>query len=412
MAKILLGVGAGIAAYKAAELVRELQKAGHQVRVMMTQRATQFVGPLTFAGLIGEPTAVDLFDPALPPMTHIELSRWADLLILAPATADVLAKLANGLADDLLSTQALAFRGPVLAAPAMNTAMWEHPAVQANLATLQARGVQLVLGAAGELACGEVGAGRLAEPAEIAAAAERLLTRGRDLVGWQVLVTAGGTIAPIDPVRFIGNPSTGRMGLALAERAAKRGASVTLVIGATAQAQLGEFDLRGISIVPVTTTADLFEAVSPLATDADLVLAAAAPADYAVATPSRHKLKKGAASLRLDLVATPDVLAEVGARRRPEQILVGFAAETEDLLANARAKLVSKRLDAIVVNDVGRPDIGFASRENEVYWVTAHQAPELLPKADKREVADGLLDRVMKLRQGPPMPAGPSAPAT
>jgi phosphopantothenoylcysteine decarboxylase/phosphopantothenate--cysteine ligase len=399
MANVLVGIGAGIAAYKAVELVRELQRRGHAVRTMMTPRATHFVGPITLAGITGEMPAVDLFDPQQPPMTHIDLSRWADLLVLAPATADVLAKLAHGIADDLLSTQTLAFRGPVVAAPAMNTAMWEHPAVQANVALLRQRGVDLILGESGPLACGDVGAGRLAEPQAIAAAVEARLTP-KDLTGMRVLVTAGGTIAPIDPVRHIGNPSTGRMGLALAETAARRGAIVTLVVGHTGQPQLGEYDLQGVTVVPVTTTDDLLAAVVPRMAETDVLLAAAAPADYAVAAPSPDKLKKSGAPLTLHLVPTPDVLATVGASRRPDQVLVGFAAETQDLLGCGRDKLQRKRLDAIVINDVGRPDIGFAAGENEVIWLPAAGDPEPLPKADKRQVAHWLLDRVRPLWEG------------
>jgi phosphopantothenoylcysteine decarboxylase/phosphopantothenate--cysteine ligase len=396
MANVLVGIGAGIAAYKAVELIRELQRRGHAVRAMMTPRATHFVGPMTLAGITGEPPAVDLFDPQQPPMTHIDLSRWADVLILAPATADVLAKLAHGIADDLLSTQMLAFRGPVLAAPAMNTAMWEHPAVQANVATLRQRGVHLVLGDAGTLACGEVGAGRLAEPLQLADAVETLLTP-KDLTGLRLLVTAGGTIAPIDPVRHIGNPSTGRMGLALAEAAARRGATVTVIVGHTGLPQLGEFDLRAVTVIPVTTTADLLAAVSPRMADTDVLLAAAAPSDYAVANPSPAKIKKTGDPLTVELLPAPDVLATVGGLRRHDQVLVGFAAETHDQLAHGREKLQRKRLDAIVINDVGRPDIGFAAPDNEVTWLPAQGEAEALPKADKRTVANWLLDRVLSL---------------
>lgn len=396
MANVLVGIGAGIAAYKAVELVRELQRRHHTVRAMMTPRATHFVGPMTLAGILGEPPAVDLFDPQQPPMTHIELSRWADLLILAPATADVLAKLAHGIADDLLSTQCLAFRGPVLAAPAMNTAMWDHPAVQANVALLRQRGVHLILGEPGSLACGDVGAGRLAEPTVLADAVEARLTP-KDLSGMRLLVTAGGTIAPIDPVRHIGNPSTGRMGLALAETAARRGATVTLVVGHTGLPHLGEFDLAGITVVPATTTADLLAAVAPRMAETDVLLAAAAPSDYAVAEPSPTKLKKTGDAWQLTLVPAPDVLATVGAARRPEQVLVGFAAETQDLLAYGRDKLRRKLLDAIVINDVGRPDVGFAAPANEVTWLPADGDAEPLPKADKRTVAGWLLDRTRPL---------------
>jgi phosphopantothenoylcysteine decarboxylase/phosphopantothenate--cysteine ligase len=397
MANVLVGIGAGIAAYKAVELVRELQKRGHSVRVMMTRRATHFVGAITLAGITGESPAVDLFDPQQPPMTHIDLSRWADLLILAPATADILGKLANGMADDLLSTQTLAFRGPVLAAPAMNTAMWEHPAVKANVATLTQRGVQLVLGDSGVLACGDVGAGRLAEPPAIADAAETLLTP-QDMVGIRLLVTAGGTIAPIDPVRHIGNPSTGRMGLALAEAAARRGATVTAVVGHTGLPHLGEFDLQRVTVVPVTTTEDLLAAVVPRMAETDVLLAAAAPCDYAVAQPSGRKLKKSDSGMTLALVPTPDVLATVGQQRRDDQVLIGFAAETDDLLAYGRDKLRRKRLDAIVINDVSRSDVGFAAPDNEVTWLPSAGEPESLPKADKRTVAGWLLDRVIRIR--------------
>ena len=390
---VILGVGGGIAAYKGCELVRLLVKGGASVRVVMTPNATRFVGPLTFQALSGHPVLVDLLDPASEASYgHLELARSADLLIVAPATADLMARLRAGMGDDAVTTTALACTCPMLLAPAMNTRMWEGPAVQENLAALRARGWHVVGPASGELADGDVGEGRLADPAEIVVAAARVLGP-RDLQGRRVLVTAGPTREPIDPVRHLSNPSTGKMGFEVARAAARRGAEVVLVTGPT---ELRDPD--GVRVVRVSTAEEMAAAVLGAAGQQDLLVAAAAVSDYRPRTPLAAKKKKTDGPEVLDLERTTDILATLGERLagRPDSpVLVGFAAETEDVVANAREKLRRKRYDLVVANAVGAPGAGFGSDRNRVFLVWPDAVEEV--EGTKGAVADTLLDRVVPL---------------
>ena len=390
---VILGVGGGIAAYKGCELVRLLVKGGASVRVVMTPNATRFVGPLTFQALSGHPVLVDLLDPASEASYgHLELARSADLLIVAPATADLMARLRAGMGDDAVTTTALACTCPMLLAPAMNTRMWEGPAVQENLAALRARGWHVVGPASGELADGDVGEGRLADPAEIVVAAARVLGP-RDLQGRRVLVTAGPTREPIDPVRHLSNPSTGKMGFEVARAAARRGAEVVLVTGPT---ELRDPD--GVRVVRVSTAEEMAAAVLGAAGQQDLLVAAAAVSDYRPRTPLAAKKKKTDGPEVLDLERTTDILATLGERLagRPDSpVLVGFAAETEDVVANAREKLRRKRCDLVVANAVGAPGAGFGSDRNRVFLVWPGAVEEV--EGTKGAVADTLLDRVVPL---------------
>ena len=390
---VVVAVGGGIAAYKACQLVRQVVKGGGTARVAMTPAATRFVGTLTFQALSGAPVLTDLLDPAQETTYgHLAMARAADLLIVAPATADLIARMRAGMGDDAVTTTALAVTCPVLLAPAMNTRMWQNPAVQENLAALTARGWHTIGPGAGELADGDVGEGRMAEPTEIAEAAARLLGP-RDLTGRKVLVTAGPTREPIDPVRFISNPSTGKMGYALARSAARRGAQVVLVSGPAALA-----DPPGVRVVRVTTAEEMARAVDAEAEGMALFVAAAAVSDYRPKEPLARKKKKGEGDEPLVLTRTPDILASVGQRfanapHRP--VLVGFAAETEDLLANAREKLRKKRCDLVVANLVGQPGAGFGSERNTVTLVGSSEPVELTGTKD--EVADAILDRAVEL---------------
>src|SRR5829696_3206007 len=385
MARILLGVSGGIAAYKALELTRLATKGGHAVRVIQTEASTRFVGTASFAAITGAPVLIGEWEPdplrgAFPgdpppahaPLSHLQLAETADVLVVAPASANTLAKLAAGQADNLLTAVALACRRPVLLAPAMNDAMYEHPATQANLVALRERGATVLEPGTGALGSpGEWGIGRLPEPPALLAAIASALTgsaadAGGDLDGLRVLVTAGGTREPIDAVRYIGNRSSGRMGFALAEEAARRGAAVTVVAANVALPRA-----RGIEYVDVETAAELKAACDAHFDGADVLLMAAAVADYRPAEARAEKIKKTEAELALRLERTEDVLAALAARRRPGQVLVGFAAETgEGALAYGRDKLNRKGLDAVVVNDVARPGIGFDGAENEVTIVT------------------------------------------
>ncbi len=375
--RILLGVTGGIAAYKAAALVRELKRAGAEVQVVMTAAARAFVGPLTFQALSGRPVRGALLDPAEESgMDHIGLARWADLVLIAPATADFLARLAGGLADDLLATLCLATTAPIAVAPAMNHRMWEAPATRANVETLRRRGVHVLGPAEGDQACGETGPGRMVEPEAIAAWAAGRRSPG-PLSGRKVVVTAGPTREPVDPVRFLSNRSSGKMGYAVAAAAAAAGARVVLVSGPVALAAP-----PGAERVDVETAEEMLHAVQTHVADADVLVAAAAVADYRPAGPSPRKLKRAAAPVALALEPTPDVLGWVaGQPRRP--FLVGFAAETEDLETNALAKLHSKRLDMVAGNRVGVPGTGFDADENEleVYWAGGSRRLERAPKA-------------------------------
>lgn len=379
--RILLGVTGGIAAYKACELTRLLVKTGCEVRVAMTAAACEFITPLTFQALSGNPVHTTLLDErAEAGMGHIELARWADAVLVAPASADFMARLAHGLADDLLATLCLATEAPLYLAPAMNRAMWAKPATQANRTLLENRGITLLGPAEGDQACGETGAGRMLEPIEILAALGEY--RG-SLAGVRVTVTAGPTREPIDPVRVIANRSSGRMGFAVAAAARAAGAQVTLIAGPVALATP-----RGVSRVDVETAVDMHRAVLSALPSTDLFVAAAAVADYRPATASAHKLKKTADTLALALERTPDILAEVSAHR-PRPFCVGFAAETDDLLANARAKLTAKRLDMIAANRVG-DGLGIEQSDNalEVLW---DEGARSLPRASKEDLARELV---------------------
>ncbi len=394
--KVALGVTGGIAAYKAAELVRLLQDRGMRVQVVMTRAAQEFVRPLTFAALSGEKVITDLFgagaeEPNIDSaVEHIAVAQAIDALVVAPATADVIAKFAHGEANDFLTTLFLATTAPVVVAPAMNVNMWEHAATQANIETLKQRGVKVVSPDSGYLACGMIGAGRLAANDKIVDAVLAALGAAPDLAGETVLVTAGGTREPIDPVRYIGNRSSGKMGYALAEAALRRGAKVILISGPTAlkPPSAAEF-------VPVQTAKEMREAVLAHMDRATIVIKAAAVADFTVRNAAEQKIKrKGPVTLELE--PTADILAEVGAKKG-SRIVVGFAAETQDTLENARKKLESKSLDAIVLNDVSRPGIGFDSERNAVTILTPHSA-ESIPEMTKWEVAHRVLDAVVKIK--------------
>jgi phosphopantothenoylcysteine decarboxylase / phosphopantothenate---cysteine ligase len=391
MAFVGLGVTGGIGAYKSVEVARLLQKRGHRVQVVMTRNARRFVGPLTFEAITREPVITTAFAPGTNAnIEHIALASSIDVLLVAPATANALAKFAHGLADDFLSALYLATRAPVLVAPAMNTNMWEHAATQANVATLRSRGVQFVDPGEGYLACGWIGAGRLAEPDTIVASVEALLTRPGRLSGHRILVTAGPTIEDLDPVRFIGNRSSGRMGFALARAAHARGADVTLIAGPT--------DLEPPAVqevVRVRSAGDMHAAVMARAGEADAIIMSAAVADYTPAGgPAGDKIEKGG-DLHVDLVQTADILADLGRWRgdRERPVLVGFAAQTGDVEAAARRKLVAKRVDLIVANDVLAPGAGFEVDTNQVTLVS-HDGSEPLPLMSKDEVASIIVDRV------------------
>ena len=385
---ILLGVNGGIAAYKAAELARSLIHEGFRVKTVMTEAATRFVAPLTFRTLTNEPVAVSLWEDAPgDPVHHISLADEADVIVIAPCTANVLAKLAHGRADDLLTTTALATEAPLVIAPAMNVHMWRKPVTLDNVEALRARGVAFVEPAYGELACGEVGEGRLAPVEDIAAAVVAQARRVRSLAGVRLLVTAGGTQEPIDPVRFIGNRGSGLTGFAIAEEAARRGAEVTLVTGRTHLP-----DPFGVITVRVTTALEMRDAVRTIWPDVDAVVASAAVADFRPDHVSDAKFKKHMAPDRVDLVYNPDILAELGSEKTT-QILVGFAAETGDPVDEARRKLVEKNLDLIVANDVSDEVLGFGTASNRVAFVTADDV-EQLATLPKREIAALLLDRL------------------
>ncbi|HET9552468.1 MAG TPA: bifunctional phosphopantothenoylcysteine decarboxylase/phosphopantothenate--cysteine ligase CoaBC [Anaeromyxobacteraceae bacterium] len=403
---VVLGVGGGIAAYKACEVARLVVKGRGRVRVAMTPAATRFVGPLTFQAISGAPVVVDLLDERTEhSYGHLELARSADLFVVAPATADLIARLRAGMGDDAVTTTALAVTCPVLLAPAMNTRMWQNPAVQENLAALRARGWHVVGPGAGALADGDTGEGRLAEPAEIAVAASRLLGN-LDLSGRRVVVTAGPTREPIDPVRFISNPSSGKMGYALAAVAARRGAEVVLISGPTLLA-----DPAGVRVVRVGTAEEMARAVEGATGAMDLFIGAAAVSDYRPAVAAPQKIKKGAGDEVMTLTRTPDILAGLGARfgGRPDApVLVGFAAETEEVIAHAREKLKGKRCDLVVANKVGGSGAGFGADTNRVALVSAAELAEI--EGTKEKVAEAILDWILPVLDGRrPRPA-PSRP--
>ncbi|MGB4592153.1 MAG: bifunctional phosphopantothenoylcysteine decarboxylase/phosphopantothenate--cysteine ligase CoaBC [Coriobacteriia bacterium] len=388
---ILVGVTGCIGAYKACELTRKLMRREFRVKVVMTESATRFVTPLTFRTLTGEPVAVSLWaDEPESKVHHISLAEEADVVVLAPCTANVIAKLAHGRADDMLTTTVLAAEAPVIVAPAMNTHMWRKDVTQANVSALRARGYVFVEPGHGALACGDVGEGRLAEVSAIADAAEAEAHRARDLAGVHVLVTAGPTHEPLDPVRFIGNRSSGKTGFAIAEEAARRGARVSLVTGPVSLA-----DPFGVEVVRVTTALQMRAAVLARFESSDVVIASAAVADFRPATFASGKIKKTDAPEALVLERNPDILAELGAANDGRAVLVGFAAETSDVVAYAREKLVAKHLDLVVANDVSG-ELGFETDENRVVFVSA-DAAEDLPVLDKRVIARELLGRVAAL---------------
>lgn len=386
-ARVLLGVTGGIACYKAVEVARLLQRGGADVRVVMTEAAMRFVGPATFAAVTHHPVPTDLFDSP-ERVIHIRLAREVHLVLVAPATANVIAKMAYGIADDLVSSTLLAATCPLVVAPAMHTEMWTHPATRANVETLRSRGVVVVDPEEGDLAGGDEGIGRLAEPPAIVRAVAATFARGHDMAGLRVLVTAGPTQEPIDPVRFVGNRSSGKMGYAVAAEAARRGAAVTLVSGPTWLE-----DPPRVEVVRVRTAAEMRDAVVARYADADVVVKAAAVADFRPSSPAGAKIKKDKGPPRIALEPTPDILAELG-RAKTRQFLVGFSAETEDALAHGRKKLSAKNLDMIVVNVVGAPDSGFESDTNRAVVVTADGDELELPLMTKPAMARAICDRI------------------
>jgi phosphopantothenoylcysteine decarboxylase/phosphopantothenate--cysteine ligase len=401
--KVTVGVSGGIAAYKSAELVRDLQKHALDVHVVMTHAAQQFVQPLTFAALTGHKVITGLWAPEGPDessgagdaasaIEHIDAAQTTDALVIAPATADILAKMAHGIADDFLTTMVLATTAPVIVAPAMNVNMWQHPATQANLEILASRNVRIISPESGYLACGMVGAGRLAENSAIVEAVLGVLHHRNDLAGETLLITAGGTREALDPVRFLGNRSSGKMGYALADAAQRRGARVILVSAPTALRAPANAE-----VVPVVTTEDMRKAVLDRLDQATIVIKAAAVADYRPRVQAGQKLRRSG-PLTLELEPTEDILAEVVARRPNGTLIIGFAAETEDALAHGRDKLLRKGADAIILNDVSREGVGFDSDRNAVTFLTRDRAMEL-PEMTKRELADRILDEILELRR-------------
>jgi phosphopantothenoylcysteine decarboxylase/phosphopantothenate--cysteine ligase len=407
MSLIALGVTGGIGAYKVVEIARGLQKRGHEVVAVMTQAATRFVGPVTFEAITRRRVITGHWEPgANADIEHVSLASTIDLLLVAPATANIIGKFANGIADDFLSTLYLATRAPVLVAPAMNTQMFEHDAVRANLATLAGRGVRFVDPGEGYLACGWTGKGRLAEPEDVVAAAEAMLRPAGPLRGQRLLVTAGPTYEDLDPVRYIGNRSSGRMGYAVAAEAARRGAEVTLVTGPTA------IDVPSVhEVVRVRSARDMHQAVLARADGMRVVVMAAAVADYAPAERQPQKVAKDGESLTLVLKKTPDVLGDLGRRREASgggPLLIGFAAETEDVVARATAKRARKHADLIVANDVSRSDAGFDVETNEV-TIVGPDGAEVIPLQSKARIAAEILNRVERLLTAGPAASGPGS---
>lgn len=389
---VVVGVTGGIAAYKTCEVVSRLKKLHADVRVIMTKNATEFVSPLTFQSLSHNPVSVDTFANIQTwEIEHIALAQRADVFVIAPATANIIGKLTCGIADDMLSTTVMATHAPVLIAPAMNTAMLENAATQQNMRTLSERGMRFIAPGTGMLACGTSGAGRMSEPSQIVDEIVRTLRPREDFAGLSVVVTAGPTAEPLDPVRYITNRSSGKMGYAIAEAAHARGAHVTLISGPTAIQPP-----KGVEFVRIGTTQELYDTVLGHA-DADVVIQAAAPADYRAREISPTKIKRTGDSLMIELVPNPDIAAALGARKHPGQTLVGFAAETNNVIENAQGKLKRKSLDLIVANDVTRAGAGFDVDTNIVTLIDGEGMKEL-PMMTKREVADGILDRVAELR--------------
>lgn len=400
--RVALGVTGGIAAYKAAEVLRGLQRAGCDVRVAMSPRACEFITPLTFRALSGSHVIVDDYAPDNPdPIAHITFSQTVDLFVIAPATANIIAKFANGVADDFLTSTYLAATAPVLVAPAMNTSMWEHPATRRNIERLRQDGVYILEPDAGEMACGTIGPGRLSEPERIVAAALEILGRAaeskplrQDLAGERVLITTGATREELDPVRFISNRSSGRMGFAIAEAARDRGAEVTTVAGITTA-----LPPSGVNVIRASSAAEMYDVVTQKVNNASIFIAAAAVADYRPVQRAVDKIKKSESTLNLRLERTPDILGDVAAARTNGLLVIGFAAETEKVIDNAVAKLNTKKLDAIIANDVSRGDIGFDSETNAITIITQDSEPRELPAMTKLDAAHRILDEIVRLRK-------------
>ena len=394
--RVTLGVSAGISIYKACDLVRRLRERGCEVRVVMTAHAAQMVAPVTFQALSGQPVITDLFVGAGDPsIAHVELAKWEELLVVAPATANVLGKFARGIADDFLSTHYLASTSPVLLAPAMNGNMWRHPAVQENLKILEGRGHLVLQPGRGGLACGDVDEGRLPEPTVIAEEALMLLDRPGDLAGVKVLVTAGPTREPLDPVRYISNRSSGRMGYAVAREALRRGAEVTLISGPVSLEPP-----HGARLVSVVTASEMETAVRERFPDAEVLVMAAAVADYRSARPLSSKHKKADGPWRVDLKPTADILSGLKRQKAGRQFVCGFAAETENLKANARRKLAEKGLDLIAANDVSREGLGFDSDRNALTLLWPDGSEDRVPEASKTRCAQALWDAIVEARRG------------
>jgi phosphopantothenoylcysteine decarboxylase/phosphopantothenate--cysteine ligase len=396
MAKIVLGISSGIAAYKSVDLMRMLQRAGHEVRVVMTENATRFVGPETFAALSGHPVGIDVFGrESEPGFDHLEFARFADVILVCPASANTVAAIASGFADGLLTTSVLAFDGPLVLAPAMNTKMWQHPATQANVQTLAARGVHVIPPAVGLLADGDVGPGRLPELEVIFGELERVIAADRPLQGTSVLITAGGTREPIDAVRYVGNRSSGKMAWALAEEASRRGADVTVIAANVDLARRPE-----IVYVETPTAHEMHVACRAYHRDADIVIMAAAVADYRPSTRVDGKIDKSLSErLEIPLERTTDILSELGEARRSGQVLVGFAADAgAEGLERARAKRERKGVDLVVYNDIAAAGIGFGSDENSVTIIGPDGQEETVPRASKRECARHILDAALTAR--------------
>lgn len=394
--RVLVGVGGGIAAYKSASLCSLLVKQGYEVQVLMTEHATRFIQPLTFQSLTKRPVVVDTFvEPNPGEIAHISLADWADLYVIAPATANVIGKLAHGIADDMVTTTALAVTSPVVIAPAMNVHMYDHLAVQDNIRILRARGAIFIDPASGPLACGYTGKGRLAEPEDIVDVIHAVLNQPCDLEGLSVLLTAGPTIEDIDPVRYLSNASTGKMGYALAAAAVQRGGKVTLVTGPTHLSPV-----PGVEMVHVRSTEEMLHAVVSRVDDADVYISAAAPADFRPAETLARKWKKSDGTPVLQLEQTPDILATVGKTKRSDQVFVGFAAETNEPITYGMQKLERKNLDLVVVNDVSEAGAGFGVDTNVVVILGQAGFKRELPLMSKREVADAVLDEVCATRSG------------
>jgi phosphopantothenoylcysteine decarboxylase/phosphopantothenate--cysteine ligase len=390
---VVLGVTGSIAAYKACEIASALTQEGVQVTAVLTKSAQNLVGAATFEGLTGNRVITEMFDPAQnADIEHIAVSTRADLFLIAPASANILGKAAHGIADDWLSTALLVTQAPVLYAPAMNTNMYGHPAVQQNIATLTERGAHFIGPGSGVLACKTVGAGRMEEPKQVVATAMSLLYGQGDLAGKRFLITSGANHEPIDPVRFIGNRSSGKMGYAIANEALRRGAEVTVITG---PAEISP--PSGSKVIRIQTALEMHDAVMRLLPDADVIIGAAAVSDYRVKSPSTEKLKRNGSGMHLDLTENPDIIGAVGAGKKSHQIVVGFAAETNDLVANAQAKLTKKNLDMIVANVVGTSDSSFGTETTDACFLFADGEIEEHPILPKSELAERLMNRIAAL---------------